>query len=371
METGNTRIVNKKVKDLQSLHDAMAANISQPEPVPEETPVVEEETLEVTQEEQPIAEGDDSLAVEQNSSEEIVEDSETSEDVDIYNSWSDDSSDSSSNDETEELSGSQKFFSQFVNDIGAENFEDYDSFLDTVKGKFTSGDALKGLPKELVKAIELSRSGADYKSYLRIDNVDYDKISDIDLVANSVQDHFINDGVLDEDALDKYLEGKSDTDIKIQGTEIRNLLKKQKKQAIESLEREANAEKEKAMIAVDKVLSSKNSIKDFILNDGQKQEFRKAVEDDTVLPDLFFTEGSVDYDKLADVYFKSRYFDRIVDILMSQGANKARRKIIDKMSNPERRSASTPVAPKKTGGIKDAQAGWINDLKTKNQKQYN
>ena len=371
MEQGNKRIVNKRVKDLSSLNDALAASVTNQNQEPVNDPVTQQVQEPVTdpvvdQITDPVAEPSQEPIVEQVTEpviDPVVETPTEPEEIDIFESWDDDSgaSDPAPQDPVQE-NNSEEFVSQVVKDLNLDGINDYESLISKLKEN-PQEDALEGLPEDLIKAIDLAKQGVDYRSYLQIDNVDYSKVNDVDLVASSVQDYFVEEGQVNEEKLSEYLSGLNDTQIKIEADRIRERLNASKQNAINKLESDQKSARLNAVSDAKNAVNSISDISGFKIKDHQKTAFVDAVQKDTVLKDIMFTGNKIDYTKLANAYFMVNNFDKIVNVLISKNVNLGKKAVIESMSNPEQRVSSTPVAATPDNSVLSQTKNWIGKLK--------
>lgn len=263
--------------------------------------------------------------------------------------------------------------SSLSNELGVEA-TDVNGIIEAVKNRVETAESSvdewkNGIPDELIQAVELAKSGGDYHSYLNVSSHDYDSVSDLDLVASTLTQHFVNpDGTLDQDRLNKYVDDMTDDQIRVEGAKIRQHFKSSQEAAMQSKIDQANEKKSDFVKGIDKSLSEFNDVNGYKVSVGEKAFIKNAVADDTLMKELFFDKnGNWDFEKVIGTVFKARNFDKMQNHLASKIRNTTKREVIGKMSNVEKRTTSTPPeanpVDKTTVGYQ--QDAWIQSLREK------
>ena len=217
----------------------------------------------------------------------------------------------------------------------------------------------EGLPESLTEAIQVAKEGGDFLEYLGIAEVDYSGISDEDLLISQVRPYFSEGETGDEEAKD-WIDSMNDAEIKIQAGRLRQTLNEEmesRKHAIKQRTQQQKEEQNQAMLAEKQKLresiESLDSIADFKLTKSHKNRIYEDISNGKISTELFgFSEGKqADYKKMAETYFKARYFDKIVSYLRSSTANQTKKKILEETSNANLNGKGSHVTPSEKSGL--------------------
>lgn len=289
-------------------------------------------------------------------SEEVVED--------LYSDF-EDSDDSDTGDAVEEID-----VSSISKDLGFDA-NDIESLKEQINNKIEeskiSADEWKnGVPQNLIEAVELSKGGGDYLDYLNVSSIDYSSIPDIDIVASALYPDFTKDGVVDEDALNEYVDTLTDTQIRVEASKLRRNYEANQEHSKNEKIALANQRRQDVKEGIEKALSSYDDVGGFKVPLSEKNFIRNSVNNDTLMKDLFFnSKGVLDYEKVRDVVFKYRNFDKIKRFWETKFVNQTKRDVISKMSNIERRNSSSPskASPEDKTSPVYQQKTWMKSLK--------
>jgi hypothetical protein len=260
----------------------------------------------------------------------------------------------------------KKFIEKFVGDALPEmKDKNVEEVLQYVKDKVTKKEvnALENVPEDLRKAIDLAKEGVNYKEYLKINNVNYDDFTDVDLYANSVASYFTDaNGSVDEDKLNEHIESLSEVQLALEGKKLRNSLKQQQSLLSQRLIDDANRVKAEKINGVDNAVKSLDKVLNFQVNAYQKEKIKNILLKSDL--SLFTSNGSVDYKRAAESVFKLENFDKIVNYLKTTTSNEVKKQILEPMTNATVRSTATPVQANSTDNpYKKAQQDLMRQLK--------
>jgi hypothetical protein len=325
-------------------------------PVVEETPVIGEQPIEVVEvedEEVEDLEVEETLGeeIEEPEEEVVVEDPEQGEDLDEIENWDDDIDDPETDDSKDDFD-----FTSIGNDLGIGDVKDKSEFVSKLKDKISSLEqnlnTLKessvpdNIPDSLKEAIKVAQDGGDYEAYLQLNSIDYDMVSDIDLVANSVANYFSEDGVVDTEKLDSYLDDMSGDQLRIEAAKIRNSIKSQRQAQASEVARVASEKKERTLNSLKKSIDDLSDVNGFKPTASQKEYLWKAFYKDTVIKDLFYNErGEFDANKATKAVFQAKYGDKMDNFLKTKIRNQTKKEIINSMSSVEVQKPTSPAAP--------------------------
>lgn len=234
----------------------------------------------------------------------------------------------------------------FLKDVAGKEFskkEDVATYIKSLKEeneslKSSSNDIDKfaaSLPKDLSDAIRLYKDNGDYLSYLKVSEVNYDVLSDQEIIEFTQRDLF-NEGAEGDQEFQEYIESKKPVEIKLEAKKIRNELKHQQQLALNKIENDAKfrkAENEKSLRAA---LDSKSEVRGFKLNEKHKKALYDSIVTGEIQKDLFIGDnGKVDFGKVVDVYFSYKYADKIDSFYKSKIQNTTKRQMLDDLSNTD------------------------------------
>ena len=210
---------------------------------------------------------------------------------------------------------------------------------------------MTNVPQDLVKAIELSRTGGDYLGYLGIGAVDYSKADPIELYETFVENSLTDPktGVTDWDKVNAHLDKLDDADLEIRGRQIQvqyvnyqNAQRSEKEQQIQA----ARLDQERSIRqAVDRL----EKVGDFKVSPTHKQEVYQDLLVDP-LKDYRKGNGQFDYEKLARDRFIIKNYEKLDKFRQQQIKNAAKREILNDITNPElTKPGALPTAAAKKG----------------------
>lgn len=274
-------------------------------------------------------------------SDEVNDDLPSEEEV-VVSDWDDNTEDNTLEEDVEVYSEIGKAIgleANSKNDIISE-FQSIRSENEKLKAQVEQKSNLN-IPDQLKEAIEIAEAGGDYLDYLGVAEVDYNKIPDQELLISQVRSYFPEGEEGDEEVKD-WLDSMTPAEQRIQAGRLRRSLEEEKANAKEqrlsqikksNLEKEEfiKAEKRKLKDTVDKM----DSISDFKLTKAHKTRIFDDISNGKITEKLFGVskEGSTNYEKMAEAYFKTVYFDKIVSYLKSKTANESKKKILQETSN--------------------------------------
>jgi len=294
--------------------------------------------------------------------------SEEEEPENIYETWDEEGSE----DPSASTSGTN--FSEIGKAIGLEDEANGEGALvNAVKAKFTSYEekiqALtdnqmpENIPDVLKDAVKIAAQGGDYSAYVSSSSVDYTAIPDVDLVAQSVADHFSDEhGVVNREALQEYMDNLTDVQIKIEAGNIRNGLEQHRQATIAAIEKSATDKRDKMMSDIQEGLKSFDERHGFKVLPSHKNEIMKAFKEDRVIQEMFYTNGAFDASKAIEVYFDRKYSGKIISKLKSSVRTETKKDVLDTVTNAQVNPPSSPPSPSEPER-KVGMDAWLDDLK--------
>lgn len=240
-------------------------------------------------------------------------------------------------DDTTEEDSNSVDFSSIAKDLGFEGeIKSKQAFLDSYKLSLEKAkeDALQGVPDELKEAISFAKEGGDYLSLLEVSSKNYDEVSNLDLVEASMERYFkTEDGSVDREALNEWLDSKSSAEINMLGDQIRSSMKAEQESKIQSIRAKARVEKEESDRKLKSHIDSLNVIGGVKL----KQSDKDALYNDTVtgeaLKSLFYENGKISQAKLAENLFKIRKFEQAIHLAKVASKTEGKRQVLASATN--------------------------------------
>lgn len=352
-----------KDQDIAIEEEAVAASIKAEEEIATESESTEKEEEEKEEEEEESEEEkseeeetkeeeeEESVTVEPEKEETVVNEetqSDKDDDPDLISDWDEDEADSKSGDVD---------ITSVLSDIGieADNAETARTYIQELKEKVTTlEEANSGndnLPNELVEAIEVHKDGGNYLEYLKITSVDYSIIDPVDLWMHDKSQYFLDPATkqIDEERLNAYAEKIGEDQIRIEGSQLKDRMQNQRTDKEKAFRQATIDRKTKNEADLKEVMSKIDSISNYKLTPNHKQTLLNGILTGKMMKDMFFnTDGSYDYPKMIDNYFKSKYFDKVKGRDVKRAASEAKKQIIKTTTNAKiKPSSAKPVIVKK------------------------
>lgn len=220
--------------------------------------------------------------------------------------------------------------------------------------KSTREKAFEGVSDELKNAIELDKAGLDYRSYLGIWQIDWSSLDPEQVFLSDTQQYFTDaDGRFNKEGFEDYVDGLRPGEAAMQGRKIINQrIREQQEQearfkhqqeAVKKQREEAIKEdRKKLMQAVDDL----SDIAGFKLDDRHRNAIKRQLSEQDGFKKLFTdTSGNVDYGKVASIYAKGIYFDKIVEYQRGKYYNNGKRDVLQKATNANIKTTSEKPNP--------------------------
>ena len=209
---------------------------------------------------------------------------------------------------------------------------------------------ITGIPDDLALIVNLAKSGVDYKEYLALKNTDYNSYDNKTLVEHSVRDALKDaDGKVsqeNQEKLEDYLEGLSEMDYTIQGTQIRNQLTASRDVRVGQIESTVASTQQNRDAELNASLEGFNEVSGFKVQPHQKNNLRKEIASGNAVAELLYKpDGSYDYNKIVKLKFISDNFDKMLSYHKQRAKTSEKRSIIDSTANVDIGVKGTPPAP--------------------------
>lgn len=223
-------------------------------------------------------------------------------------------------------------FSTLVKDLGFEDIKDENDFKTRIK----SLKEFEKVPDNLKKALDLSRKGGDWLSYLKVSQVDYNAI---DPEQAWYQDAINN---LGEESAKELWEKTSPLDRKLGGKRILNQAIQYQRAQQEAFEQEAIRSENEALqkranadAKLKSTLDNLNEIAGIKLKPSQKQDIFEAITTGRMQKELFFDSKTGDYDfkNMVETYFVKKNLPKIISKIEQVTKSKTIKSVMKDIQN--------------------------------------
>lgn len=232
--------------------------------------------------------------------------------------------------------------------LGFEGVKTKDQLLDKYKKDLERAkeDALEGIPDNLKEAVQFAKDGGDFMEMLDATAIDYDKVSNRDLVEAQVQKYFLDeDGKLDREALEDWFESEGKAKINMRADQIRNEQKRDQQVKIQMIKDKAQKERERLNSELKSELEKIDQIGGVKLSPSQKESMYRDTVSGQAMEELFYENGRISNKKLAQNLFKVRMFEKAIQVAKTSAKNDGKREVIAKATNAKvKRPSEKPVA---------------------------
>lgn len=212
---------------------------------------------------------------------------------------------------------------------------------------------------ELRLANELAQKGGDWKSYLKIQSVNYDTIPDEQLVLELQLRPSFGEN---EEAMMKWLESKSEYDIMLMAGQLRTNLKQQQNAELKRIEDEAARKKYETDLGLRSAIDNTNELYGMQLTPSKKRDLFDSITSRNFLNEIFYNkDGSVNFKGMVEMAFLHKNIKEIMKHNVTKYTNQGRKEIMDEVSNPSRRANGQFV--ESNGGSKNPLDIFMNNLK--------
>lgn len=328
-----------KVKTPDDFFNSLTKDIEERDSNVETGTVVEDTVVDEFDEAEEVDSEEEEFEQEEQTQEEDVEAEETNDD----DSQEEENEEAEQVDENEVLEFDEETQESedlnvlaIAKELGWEDVKDTKSFVSKYKEQVSKAqeDAFEGIPDELKEAVKFAKEGGDFMAILDVTSVDYSSVSNKDLVAASVEKYFkLDDGTVDEESLQEWIDSKGKAEIAIMADQIRSQAESDKVAKINAIK--ANALREKELS--NKLLKEELERIDVIGGVKIKQSDRDQLYSDTVsgaaIQELFYENGKISQKKLAENLFKVRKFDKAIQLAKNSAKTEGKREVLSKATN--------------------------------------
>lgn len=239
-------------------------------------------------------------------------------------------------------------FSKVALELGFEGIKNKEQLVNRYKQDLEKAkeDALEGIPENLKEAIKFAREGGDPMAILEVSSIDYDKVSNLDLIEAKYHKYFLDEnGQFDKDSFNDWIEQEGKAKINMLADQIREQEKSFQQAKLQSVRDRAKAEKEKLNAELKAELNRIDAIGGVKLTQAQKDKMYNDTVTGVAMEELFYEGGKISNKKLAENLFKVRMFEKAIHIAKTGAKNEGKREVISKATNAKvQRRAEAPKA---------------------------
>lgn len=213
---------------------------------------------------------------------------------------------------------------------------------------------------DIKKANEIAKAGGDWKSYLQISSIDYDAYDDTTLIEADVRKYFpsTEEGQAE---LTSYLESISDSERKVRGAQIREMLKSEQANRKIEVERTAKEQKMQADENLRKALDSMNDVYGYKLKPSNKTEIYNDISSGKMVNSMFYNDkGELDFNKMAKNAFILKNFEKLLNYYRNNSKNEGKQEVINSINNLDLNQTSQ--LPTATAQTKSPLDNWISSM---------
>ena len=251
-------------------------------------------------------------------------------------------------DKTSGIPDNTEIFNELGSALGLEKVSTKE---DLIKAASALAEKAKGpdtsnIHPELLKAIELSKSGGDFYEYLKITSVDYSKADPVTLYEDYVIDQLTDaNGNVNEDEVNDYLDTMKESEKRLKGIELQKRLVYEQGRKVKEIETEAIQKKEKQDADLKAALGHLQEVDGFKLSDSHRKEVFSWVTG-KMMKDLFYgPDGNLDPEKVAKVAFRNLYHDKVHSYQVNRIKNATKREFYEDITNAQIKAPTTLTNP--------------------------
>lgn len=337
-----------KVKTPEDFFNSLSSDINERDSKVETGTVVEDTTIDLEEELEEESEDQETENEEEDVEiEETEADSPEEEEVEETEQV-DEEEDEVLEFEEEESEKSISNVSELAKELGWEDVKDTKSFVDKFKEEVRKAqeDAFEGIPDNLREAVRFAQEGGDFMAILDATSVDYSSVSNRDLVAASVEKYFkLEDGTIDEEGLEEWLDSKGKAEIAIMGDQIRSQAESEKQAKINAIKANAQREKETSNRLLKESLEKIDSIGGVKIKQSDRDQLYNDTVSGAAIEEMFYENGKMSQRKLAENLFKVRKFDKAIHLAKGAAKTEGKREVLSRATNSTVKKTGTAPKP--------------------------
>lgn len=195
----------------------------------------------------------------------------------------------------------------------------------------------KDLPSDLAQAIKMAKNNEDYTALFKQQvGVDHKAFDDKTLLINQNAKYFTDPaGQVDKEALYEYVEDMTPIQQKIEASKIREQIEDYNQRVRENALRAEYEKKQLIQNELTKAISETNNVKGFTVTPEHKTEALNKISTGEAVKEMFYKSDGKSYDmnKLFEVYFIYKNFDKIKTFLTRRATDAVKKEEFNKISN--------------------------------------
>lgn len=193
------------------------------------------------------------------------------------------------------------------------------------------------LPADLIEAVELSNNGQDYTTvFNKSDAVDHKAYDDRTLLLNQNSKYFTDpEGKVNIEALSEYVDDMTEIQQKIEASKVREQVDEYNLRKREESVRDKQTARDTAQTELQRAISETSDIKGFKVTPNHKEDAMKNISSGEAVKEMFYKADGKSYDmnKLFEVYFLYKNFDKMKSFLSRRAKDDVRKEDFNNVSN--------------------------------------
>jgi len=191
-------------------------------------------------------------------------------------------------------------------ELGFEEVKNKEQFLERYKKDVSKAkeDALEGIPDALKQAVSFAKEGGDYMALIDATSIDYDKVSNRELVESVNAKYFQDeDGNFDKEAFNDWLDSEGKAKTSMMADQIRGELKRDQSSKVNAIRDRAFKEKEKMNAELKVELDKIDAIGGVKLSSVQKETMYRDTVSGQAMEEMFYENGKISNKKLVPLEY--------------------------------------------------------------------
>lgn len=232
-------------------------------------------------------------------------------------------------------------YSTLANELGIEAKTQGELIIayNKLKEDASKAEKYSKLPADIIEAVELSNNGQDYTTvFKKSDAIDHKIYDDRTLLLNQNSKYFTDpEGKVNMDGLSEYVDDMTEIQQKIEASKVREQIDEYNLRKREDSVRSQQENRKTAQTELQRAISDTSDIKGFKVTPQHKEEAMKNISSGEAVKEMFYKEDGKSYDmnKLFEVYFLYKNFDKMKSFLSRRVKDDVRKEDFNNVSNAD------------------------------------
>jgi hypothetical protein len=230
-------------------------------------------------------------------------------------------------------------YTSITNELGIEinTNEDLINAYKKLKEDASKAEKYSKLPADIIAAVELANKGQDYTTvFKKSDAIDHKSYDDRTLLLNQNSKYFTDpEGKVDMDGLSEYVDDMTEIQQTIEASKVREQIDEYNLRKREEGVRTQQENRDRAQAELQSAISETSDIKGFKVTPQHKDDAMKNISSGEAVKEMFYKEDGKSYDmnKLFEVYFLYKNFDKMKSFLSRRAKDDVRKEDFNNVSN--------------------------------------